>query len=93
MKSYTVRAYSDRVDRVIASNPKIPDYANRCIRVGSDSFKHDKSVDSMECFTQKKDSLTYTGDNILGIGTMHKSNAVPITKGSDMAKEIARMRR
>lgn len=35
----------------------------------------------------------YTGDQIVGIATMHKSNAVPIRKDSKAAEEIARMRR
>ena len=34
----------------------------------------------------------YTGNNIVGIGTMHKSNAVPIFN-NDEAKDIATMRR
>jgi hypothetical protein len=34
----------------------------------------------------------YTGTKMLGIGTLHKSNAVPIFS-DDEAKEIARMRR
>jgi hypothetical protein len=34
----------------------------------------------------------YTGTKILGIGTMHKSNAVPIFSG-DEAKDISTMRR
>ena len=40
----------------------------------------------------KKDSLTYTGDKVKGIGTMHKSNAVPIFT-DDEAKDISQMRR
>ena len=35
---------------------------------------------------------TYTGDKIKGIGTMHKSNAVPVFTDNE-AKEIASMRR
>ena len=35
----------------------------------------------------------YTGDEIVGIGTLHKSNMVPIRKDSNAAKEIATMRR
>ena len=35
----------------------------------------------------------YTGDLLAGIATMHKSNAVPVMKGTDEAKDIARMRR
>ena len=34
----------------------------------------------------------YTGDKIIGIGTMHKSNAVPIFSDQE-AVEISRMRR
>jgi len=34
----------------------------------------------------------YTGNKILGIGTMHKSNAVPVFS-SDEAVEISKMRR
>lgn len=39
-------------------------------------------------------SNTYTGDEIMGIGTMHKSNAVPIRRDSpEAAKDLASMRR
>ena len=41
----------------------------------------------------KKESQQYTGDLICGIATMHKSNAVPIMKGTKQAEEIAKMRR
>lgn len=40
----------------------------------------------------KKEVLQYTGTKIKGIGTMHKSNAVPIFS-DDEAKDIANMRR
>lgn len=39
-----------------------------------------------------KQPQKYTGDKILGIGTMHKSNAVPIFS-EDEAKDISKMRR
>lgn len=35
---------------------------------------------------------TYTGDKIKGIGTMHKSNAVPVFTDNE-AKDLATMRR
>jgi hypothetical protein len=41
----------------------------------------------------KRESPKYTGDLIVGIGTMHKSNAVPIMRGTKQAEEIAKMRR
>jgi len=40
-----------------------------------------------------KKQNVYTGDEIVGIATMHKSNAVPIRKDSNAAIEIAHMRR
>ena len=39
-----------------------------------------------------KPTQQYTGDSIIGIATMHKSNAVPVFSQED-AKEISRMRR
>jgi hypothetical protein len=41
----------------------------------------------------KRESPQYTGDLIVGIGTMHKSNAVPIMRGTKQAEELAKMRR
>lgn len=40
----------------------------------------------------KKEKQTYTGSNLIGIGTLHKSNAVPVFSQDD-AIEISRMRR
>jgi hypothetical protein len=40
----------------------------------------------------KKEAPVYTGTKIIGIGTMHKSNAVPIFSDDD-AKAISSMRR
>lgn len=40
----------------------------------------------------KPEEKLYTGGNLLGIATMHKSNMVPIFKAED-AEDIARMRR
>jgi hypothetical protein len=39
-----------------------------------------------------KEAKEYTGTLIKGIGTMHKSNSVPVTNDED-ALAIARMRR
>lgn len=39
-----------------------------------------------------KKPMQYTGDKIVGIGTMHKSNAVPIFSDQE-AKDISAMRR
>ena len=39
-----------------------------------------------------KETMHYTGTKMIGIGTLHKSNAVPVFC-DDEAKEMARMRR
>ena len=41
----------------------------------------------------KKKENVYTGTEIIGIATMHKSNAVPVRKDSNDAIDIANMRR
>ena len=42
---------------------------------------------------KRKHGITYTGNQLLGIGTLHKSNAVPISKNSKDAIHQANMRR
>lgn len=53
---------------------------------------HYPSLNSGYHDTAKKQIPQYTGTAMIGIGTLHKSNAVPIFS-SDDAKEQARMRR
>ena len=52
-----------------------------------------KTSDTIPESCAKRESQQYTGDLIIGIGTMHKSNAVPIMRGTKQAEEIAKMRR
>lgn len=40
----------------------------------------------------KKDTIYYTGNSMIGIATLHKSNAVPLFSQED-AVEVSRMRR
>jgi hypothetical protein len=42
--------------------------------------------------TERKPTPVYTGDQMIGVSTLHKSNAVPVFSKSDAA-DIARMRR
>lgn len=53
---------------------------------------HMPSRDTGQGSCAKKESPKYTGTKMLGVGQMHKSNAVPIFSQDD-AIEIARMRR
>lgn len=50
------------------------------------------SLDSGIGVATKRESPTYTGSAMIGIGQMHKSNAVPIFKQQD-AEDLAKMRR
>ena len=53
---------------------------------------HIPSVDTGQGLAAKKAPQQYTGDAMLGIGQLHKSNAVPIFKAED-AVDISKMRR
>ena len=57
------------------------------------TYRSLETSDAIPGYAPKRESQQYTGDLIVGIGTMHKSNAVPIMRGTEQAKEIANMRR
>lgn len=66
---------------VAAVNPRIAELRN----IASVDSGHKGAVTI-------KQTPQYTGDKIIGIGTMHKSNAVPIFN-DEAAKDISKMRR
>lgn len=53
---------------------------------------HIPSVDTGQGIAAKKPIQQYTGDAMIGIGQLHKSNAVPIFQAED-AVDISKMRR
>jgi hypothetical protein len=53
---------------------------------------HYPSVNTNVYGCAKKETLFYTGDKMKGIGTLHKSNAVPVFTDEE-AKDQANMRR
>ena len=60
---------------------------------GREPRKHIPSIDSKQKGAiSSKPVQMYTGSNIIGIGTLHKSNDVPVFSDSE-AKDMARMRR
>lgn len=61
-------------------------------RVGSDVARSLRSLDTNASYTEKRESIKYTGTLVKGIATMHKSNAVPVIDEEQM-KDISRMRR
>lgn len=63
-------------------------YAEECAA----KWRDIKSVEITSHSCGKKEVPTYTGTLIVGIATMHKSNAVPVID-KEQATDIARMRR
>ena len=61
-------------------------------RVGADAARTIESLQSSLSYTEKRESIKYTGTLVKGIATMHKSNAVPVIN-EDQMKDISRMRR
>jgi len=64
---------------------KMPEY-----NVSDHRQKYPSQVDTGVTFAKKPN--VYTGERLVGIATMHKSNSVPVFSQED-AIEIARMRR
>ena len=56
------------------------------------STSHIPSVDTGRGIAAKAPNKQYTGDAMIGIGVLHKSNSVPIFKQED-AEAISKMRR
>jgi hypothetical protein len=79
-----------------AAEDKTPNYDSKSetpvigTRIDSGFSNHGKIWVKGACTT--KQTPTYTGTKIIGIGTMHKSNAVPIFSDEE-AIDISRMRR
>jgi hypothetical protein len=79
------------------AKPKaIPAYAQGVYKPSKPFHRTTEQLPSVEstgysCCAKKQDKV-YTGDSIVGIGTMHKSNAVPIFTDQE-AKDISSMRR
>ena len=84
---FGLAALDSRCERVLRSPaPKIPTYAFR----GSD--QRVSSVHTSTPFVATSTRQVYTGNNMLGVATMHKSNSVPVFTPDD-AIDIAHMRR
>ena len=66
------------------------------VYTGEDTVKrntpHIPSLESSWAPCTKSKNTSYTGGNMVGIGTLHKSNAIPIFSDDD-AKDLSKMRR
>jgi hypothetical protein len=88
----SVQEYIDYCHGKVKSTPKefksyTPNYSVRR------ETRHIPSLDSKTGVAPKAEPKQYTGDLIVGIATMHKSNAVPVMRGTKQAEEISKMRR
>ena len=67
-----------------SSGASIPNYSSTC--------KSIKTSDIVQPIAGRKAANTYSGDYIVGLATMHKSNTVPVGRGAS-AEDYAKMRR
>jgi hypothetical protein len=74
----------------VNSNNLLSDY-KLSVPVGRETFRY-PSLSTGEIGATKSDPKVYTGTKVVGIATMHKSNAVPVFSDEE-AVEIAKMRR
>ena len=84
---FSLSALESRCDRVLGhSRPTMPTYTFR----GSESKLPSASATVGNAFL--KPAPVYSGDKMIGIATLHKSNAVPVFSEQD-ALDISKMRR
>lgn len=74
--------------------PPFKDYKPEC-SIADERIAASRSIKSAQSKPtpnegRLRDKTTYTGSKILGIATMHKSNAVPVSS-QEMAEDIAKM--
>ena len=88
-KKWEVDADDKKRKRALAAEPLqytlSPPAGRETVRISSLDTGHKGAV-------RTKDIPQYTGNKIIGIGTMHKSNAVPVFSDEE-AKAISTMRR
>lgn len=83
--------------KVFKTNLHLPDLSYRAQKkINNQGDKEEVVITRPDVWitgpTSSKPSQTYTGEKILGIGTMHKSNMVPIFSDTE-AEDISKMRR
>jgi len=89
-KKWGVEEDSRKQKRAMSAAPLSASYSLK-IPEGR-STAHLKSLNSGAGVATLKPVNVYTGDKMIGIGQLHKSNAVPVFRTED-AEDIARMRR
>jgi hypothetical protein len=89
-KKWGVEQEAKKRKRAMAAEPLVYSLSTP---IGRTNTHHIKSLDTPHYGTvSSKPNPVYTGTKIIGIGTMHKSNAVPVFSDEE-AHDIATMRR
>ena len=89
-KKWGVEQETKKQKRAMAAEPLVYSLDTP---IGRTNTHHIKSLDTGHYGTvSSKPTPKYTGTKILGIGTMHKSNAVPVFSDEE-ARDISTMRR
>jgi hypothetical protein len=81
---------SHKPTKVIQSTPQ--KFTYKLSAPAGRETKHFPSLNTGNVAATKAEPKVYTGDKVLGIATLHKSNAVPVFKKEE-AVEISSMRR
>lgn len=89
-KKWGVEAEEKKRKRALAAPAMLPTQLEPYRRDTGPKIPSKNPTDMSPC--TKKEAQKYTGTLIKGIGTMHKSNAVPIFS-DEQAVEISKMRR
>ena len=85
-------------EKFLRSHGVHPDQLKMRTKKTSESYTYQsiesiiRTSDKIPGVCPKKETQTYTGEKIIGIAVMHKSNLVPVSKDDD-PKSYARMRR
>jgi len=87
-KKWGIEAEERKRSRALKAKPFVPKVNPRLAELRTTSSLPETHVGAVTI----KQTPQYTGNKIVGIGTMHKSNAVPIFSDQE-AKDISTMRR
>jgi hypothetical protein len=87
-KKWGIEAEEKKRNRAL----KAPTYKPKAEPYRRDTGPRIESLNSSVGNAYKAPDKVYTGDAMIGIGQLHKSNAIPVFKQED-AKDLAKMRR
>ena len=87
LKRHGIEQEKRKQDRALKAKPYVPPQPYR----RDTGPRYESKPDTVGVAVRAPDKV-YTGDAMIGIGQLHKSNGIPIFKQED-AKDLAKMRR